>query len=723
MMSLDVSSLLDSVSQINNAKVYLVHSIVGKADLILIDAMRLRIHSPGYIFDTQTVTWANRPEPNNGVWDWTDINNTRFVVETQADAIADPGCSFWEYEAWVTAYSPKAKVRVQTTIDTGATPTVPVTIRPNLDTSSRTWTVFPTGTTQTIRPDSDGSYTQWAPSTGTAHWSLIDETPAVDTDYVSAGATNLRDTWGLQNPTAQSWNPGTVKVTIRAKNTLGDEQIRILLASGTSTYNGSLIQPTTIFLTYSSEWYLNPITGLAWTWTDINNLQCGIWSQRNGATFTGALQVSQAFIEVFQPHFDVVNEASQNGETDYLSATATGRSDFSEMENPVAQAWTIGSVRVHAYARQTTGDERILLGLSAPGQTAQYSPVLSVQTGATYGLVFYDWGFNPFTGAAWTWGDIASLQAGVRSSVVGGWLGEMRVTQVYVEIRGPGMKADIWVEGALDLWGYTITVSYNTTMLDGPAAAGFTPYTTGSPSNFNDTGGYAYFGFNMGISALFGCTGNITAARIYYTPATTGLTYLNFGGVELTTSRSRPIPYTSYSGMFGNVLPPDVAVTAVTPSAMVAFQGYNRNITVDVTNQGASAATFDVTLYYYPEKAIGTQNVAGLGSGMTTTKTFTWNTAGVPYGNYTIFAVAATMQYEVDIADNTRNGPWQVRVTIPGDCDGNKKVDAVDLSIFGHCYGSSFGQPAYKLVADIDNNRQVDAVDLGILAPNHGKGW
>jgi len=232
MMSLDVSSLLDSVSQINNAKVYLVHSINGAADPILIDAMRLKIHSPGYIFDATTLTWANRPEPNNGVWDWTDLNNTRIVVETQADASADPGCSFWEYEAWVTAYSPKAKVRVQTTINTGATPTSPVTMRPNLDTSSRTWTVFPAGTTQTIRPDSDGSYAQWTPTPSGAHWSTVDETPAVDTDYVAANAKALRDTYGLVNPTAQSWNPGTVKVTIRAKQTTGDEAIRIILASG-----------------------------------------------------------------------------------------------------------------------------------------------------------------------------------------------------------------------------------------------------------------------------------------------------------------------------------------------------------------------------------------------------------------------------------------------------------------------------------------------------------
>jgi len=46
-------------------------------------------------------TWTNKTEPNNGVWDWTDVSNIQIVVETDSTG-ADPYAFFNEYEAWVT---------------------------------------------------------------------------------------------------------------------------------------------------------------------------------------------------------------------------------------------------------------------------------------------------------------------------------------------------------------------------------------------------------------------------------------------------------------------------------------------------------------------------------------------------------------------------------------------------------------------------------------------
>jgi hypothetical protein len=45
-------------------------------------------------------------------------------------------------------------------------------------------------------PKADGAFTQWTPSTGTAHWSLVDETPCNGTtDYVSTNTTGQRDSY------------------------------------------------------------------------------------------------------------------------------------------------------------------------------------------------------------------------------------------------------------------------------------------------------------------------------------------------------------------------------------------------------------------------------------------------------------------------------------------------------------------------------------------------
>ena len=46
-------------------------------------------------------TWADQTEPNNGVWDWTDIADTRIVVETDKSG-GDPNAVFKEYEVWLT---------------------------------------------------------------------------------------------------------------------------------------------------------------------------------------------------------------------------------------------------------------------------------------------------------------------------------------------------------------------------------------------------------------------------------------------------------------------------------------------------------------------------------------------------------------------------------------------------------------------------------------------
>jgi len=47
--------------------------------------------------------WPDQPEPNDGVWDWTDISNMRFTVETDRVG-GDPDAVFREYEAWVTVH-------------------------------------------------------------------------------------------------------------------------------------------------------------------------------------------------------------------------------------------------------------------------------------------------------------------------------------------------------------------------------------------------------------------------------------------------------------------------------------------------------------------------------------------------------------------------------------------------------------------------------------------
>ncbi len=88
------------------------------------------------------------------------------------------------------------------------------------------------------------------------------------------------------------------------------------------------------------------------------------------------------------------------------------------------------------------------------------------------------------------------------------------------------------------------------------------------------------------------------------------------------------------------------------------------DITVDVTNEGNINEAFDVTAYANATP-IETQTVTNLGSGLTKSLTFTWNTTGVPLGPYTISATASTVPGETDTADNTDVSAQPVTVTGP----------------------------------------------------------
>jgi plastocyanin len=104
----------------------------------------------------------------------------------------------------------------------------------------------------------------------------------------------------------------------------------------------------------------------------------------------------------------------------------------------------------------------------------------------------------------------------------------------------------------------------------------------------------------------------------------------------------------------------DIAVNKVTPSLTQVSIGKPVNITVVVENEGDVPETFNVTAYYNTT-AIDTQPVTNLAAGANETLTFTWDTAGVAAGNYTIMAEASTVPGEINTASNVLTG-GQIRV-------------------------------------------------------------
>jgi hypothetical protein len=118
---------------------------------------------------------------------------------------------------------------------------------------------------------------------------------------------------------------------------------------------------------------------------------------------------------------------------------------------------------------------------------------------------------------------------------------------------------------------------------------------------------------------------------------------------------------------------------------------------------------------------IGSQRIT-LGSGAAQVVTFNWNTSGYVMGNYTLSAVADTVPGETpdDAADNTFND-GVIYVGIPGDVDGNHKVEIKDILIVAKAYGANPQSPNWNPNPDVDCNDKVEIKDILITAKNYGK--
>jgi hypothetical protein len=140
-------------------------------------------------------------------------------------------------------------------------------------------------------------------------------------------------------------------------------------------------------------------------------------------------------------------------------------------------------------------------------------------------------------------------------------------------------------------------------------------------------------------------------------------------------------------------------------------QGYSLNATFTVANVGSYTGTFNVTLYANTT-AIATQT-ATLASGNFVAITFTWNTAGFAYGNYTISANVTLANGETNLwVGSFTYGT--VKVTIAGDINGDGSVTGQDLHLLT-LYWLEIVPPAPANV-DIGGYGVVNGRDLHILA-------
>jgi len=140
---------------------------------------------------------------------------------------------------------------------------------------------------ETLRPnaagDEIGSNMEQFPVTGEP-WDKVDDvTSDGDSTYVSTDWYDWEDNlYNMADHSAGSGLINYVKVyaVTREQTDKSKTSAHIRIKTNGASYNGTEIDATTSYVTYSYQWTTNPQTGEAWTWSEIDALQIGI-SLRN----------------------------------------------------------------------------------------------------------------------------------------------------------------------------------------------------------------------------------------------------------------------------------------------------------------------------------------------------------------------------------------------------------------------------------------------------------
>lgn len=134
---------------------------------------------------------------------------------------------------------------------------------------------------ETLRPDGDGTTNNWTPTgAGTTNSDRVDDDPGPDGDttYVSSGTITDKDLYTFGNiVTAGAISFDGVQVSnIARKETAGARNINNTIKSGATESDGSSEALTTLYLTYSTLYDVDPNTSVAWLEANINALEGGV---------------------------------------------------------------------------------------------------------------------------------------------------------------------------------------------------------------------------------------------------------------------------------------------------------------------------------------------------------------------------------------------------------------------------------------------------------------
>lgn len=152
-----------------------------------------------------------------------------------------------------------------------------------------------------LRPNGVGTKTELTRSGGcSANWECVDEISSDGnaTRVRSSGSSYFTDTYTLTNPPSSTCNINKITVYGRAQKTtifmLG--YIKFIIRIGGAEYECAEQSVTNSYTDYSHEWTVNPSTGSAWTWSDMEQLESGVSLSTGSPIFR--VNCTQVWVEV-----------------------------------------------------------------------------------------------------------------------------------------------------------------------------------------------------------------------------------------------------------------------------------------------------------------------------------------------------------------------------------------------------------------------------------------
>lgn len=130
----------------------------------------------------------------------------------------------------------------------------------------------------TLFPTSDGNYSQFTPSTGTTHYTLVDESTPNTTDYNDSATVGDRDSYGMGNLAALA-SQTIYGVQVNAailKDDAGSKSAAVMVRSGSTNSDGASTALGTGLSYVSQVFEQDPAASAAWTETTVNAMEAGV---------------------------------------------------------------------------------------------------------------------------------------------------------------------------------------------------------------------------------------------------------------------------------------------------------------------------------------------------------------------------------------------------------------------------------------------------------------